>query len=138
MNKKVIMLAVVASCSLTGGAVGATNGNSKHYSKSFEQQLVSVCYQTVKNDQQGLERAVESIRPSQRIQNGTYRALAKGLVCNGMPVVKFAQAHGATITFERFARYAPEYIETDIQIRDYEGEPITAVMADKDGYVVAR
>lgn len=132
------MVAVITSCSLVGGAVGATNGSDTHYSKSFEQQLVSVCYQTAKNDQQGLKRSVESIRPSQRIQNGTYRALAKGLVCNGMPVVKFAQQHGATIAFERFARYAPEYIETDIQIRDYEGEPITAVMADKDSYAVAR
>lgn len=138
MNMKLSMIAVVASFSLAGSALSATHGPSKHYSKSFERQLVSVCEQTVKNDPRGLDRAVKSIRPSLRIQNSTYRVLAKGLVCNGMPVVEFAQQYGANITFDRFARYAPEFIETDIQIRDYEGDPITAVFSDQDGFVVAR
>ena len=115
---KTIYRSVVVAASLSVACLAATANASQHFTPEFEKALVSVCRTAVDNDRRGLRKAVRNVMSSRHLPGPTYRSLAKGLVCNGMPVMDFAQQYGAAATLAVFTRYTPSSIKTKIEIKD--------------------
>ncbi|AWL12977.1 hypothetical protein HMF8227_02525 [Saliniradius amylolyticus] len=90
------------------------------YSSSFNNDLVSVCRHAANNDRTDLNRAVKRLTPGSLITTGTYSKLAKGLVCNGMPVAEFANYYGANKTYWLFQRHIDRTRKV-IEIKDVYG-----------------
>lgn len=77
----------------------AAPASAANFDKSLEDDLIKIC-EAVKSDSKlKLNRSLKNTHLD-------YRTVAKGLVCNGMPVYDFAQKHQAKSTADLLAMRA--------------------------------
>lgn len=90
--KKLTFTGLLFTGLLASGAQAAIEPN-------LERDLIRVCKALQSNDRMALQRAVKRSRVS-------YKNLSRGLQCNGMSAMSFAQNNGAKATATLWARKA--------------------------------
>lgn len=91
--KKLAIIAVVMA------GIGVSSTAQAAIEPATERDLERVCKALKTNSKLQLKRALTRTRIG-------YRAIAKGLVCNGQDALTFAMAHGATDTATMVAKRA--------------------------------
>lgn len=94
------------------GGIAMADSYPVHLEKSLE----SVCRNAAQDDHMGLRRAVKQLTPTARVTTSAYKAVANGLVCNGMDLVNFASYYGAVDTYRILRRHVDQ--RTVVEIKD--------------------
>ena len=97
--KKLILATIISSGLFLAGTVQA-----QHLDSQTEQDLVKICSAIKSNSKLKLNRAIKSSRlPA--------KAIAKGLVCNGLDPVSFALINNADSTAKSIAKMSNKHYD---------------------------
>lgn len=119
MKTRTVMtvIGLVAGASLTAFPATAMD-------RYIEQALVGFCESTMDNDRMKLDKSIRAYRLD-------HQTVASKVVCNGQPIMAFAEYHNADRTLAAFENRLPARLRPVTKIRD-----ITVMTTDDEKWYV--